>query len=89
MKPSQSVALLLRWLGSLFSAAASVYFLSLTAYHVWAAGGPPNPRPDWHLKWSGIFLFAAFLSAATSLAFAFPPKYFRRKKLSSAAAARP
>ena len=34
-------------------------------------------------------LFAAFLSAATSLAFAFPPKFFRRKKLSNAAAARP
>ena len=80
MKLSPPAALLLRWLGSLFSALASVYFLHLTAYHVWAAGGPPTSRPDWHLKWSGIFLFAALLSAATSLAFAFSPKFFRRKK---------
>jgi len=80
VKPSQSVTLLFRWLGSLFSALVSVYSFHLTAYHVWAADGPPTSRPEWHLKWSGIFLFAALLSAATSLAFAFPPKFFRRKK---------
>lgn len=80
MKPSPPVTLLFRWLGSLFSALVTVYFLYLTAYHVWAAGGPPTSRPDWHVKWSGIFLFAVLLSAATSLAFAFPPKIFRRKK---------
>jgi hypothetical protein len=89
MKLSPPAALLLRWLGSLFSASASAYFLHLTAYHLWSAGGPPSSRPDWHLGWSGIFLFTALFSASTSIILVFAPKIFRRKKLNNAAAARP
>lgn len=36
-------------------AIASFPFLNLAAFHVWAAGGPPSPYPEWHVQWANIF----------------------------------
>jgi LPXTG-motif cell wall-anchored protein len=33
-----------------------LWSLDLWLFHGWLAGGPPNPRPEWHLAWSYVFL---------------------------------
>jgi hypothetical protein len=33
-----------------------LWSLDLWLFHSWAAGGPPTPRPMWHLIWSYLFL---------------------------------
>jgi hypothetical protein len=33
----------------------AAYFLNLAAFHIWAAGGPPTPNPEWHRMWGNRF----------------------------------
>ncbi len=50
--------------------AAGLWFLNLTLFHIWAAGGPPSPRPEWHLYWSKIFAICSlggFVAAGVAL----------------------
>ena len=44
---------------------ASLWTMNLTAYHWWAAGGPPSPDQairDWHEQWGNIFAGATVLA---------------------------
>ena len=47
------------------AAVASYRFGILTAYHFWAAGGPPNTNVAWHLQWADRFQWAMLVSLVT------------------------
>ena len=49
----------IRWIIFLVLIVAGLYFLNLTAFHFWAAGGPPTPHPEFHRKWGYIFFFVS------------------------------
>ncbi len=36
----------------------SLPLLNLAVFNAWAGGGPPSARPEWHARWSDIFLIA-------------------------------
>jgi hypothetical protein len=56
VKPLQASLLAIGLLG------LGLWSLNLWLYHSWLAGGPPDPRPEWHLAWSYVFLGIGLLS---------------------------
>ena len=70
----------MRWVLSAILVAVGLYLLNLTAYHVWAAGGPPSPNPQWHLMWANRFLMAALVCFAGASALLY---LLRRRKLAA------
>ena len=39
-----------------------LWLLNGAAFNAWAAGGPPNPHPEYNLRWANRFLVASLLS---------------------------
>jgi len=47
---------ILPWVVAALLTLAAAYFLNLSAFHYWAAGGPPAPNPEWHVMWGRRFI---------------------------------
>ena len=51
-----------RWVLAALLILAGLWLLNLAAYNAWAAGGLPNPHPEYNLTWANRFLVASLLS---------------------------
>ena len=68
----------LRWVTVTALLGLGLWLLNLSAFHWWAAGGPPSPEPRVHERWGNVF----FCSAMGAIAIAVGTAWFlRRRKL--------
>ena len=56
--------LLMRRVAAACGVIAGAIALYLSAYHYWAAGGPPTPEParSWHEAWGNTFAIGGLLA---------------------------
>ena len=80
MNANRPAVQLVRWLVVALLVALGLWLLNGAVFNAWAAGGPPNPHPEYNLRWANRFLVASLLSFVGAAAVLW---LMRRRKLAA------